>query len=184
MDAGANDAREQLERCQQAVAERPDSTTAHLNLATALLRLGRMGEAEDALRRALEIDPDSPEALVNLGGIRLARWDFRGCVEVNRRASAAKPSFLLAHYNEGLGHLYLGEAADVVRCFRRVVEIDGAHAGGHYYLAVGLLAVGEVRESRKHLDEAVQGKFSPQPEFLKALEKAEAGLAPSPKAGG
>jgi hypothetical protein len=61
----------------------------------------------------------------------------------------------------------------VVSCFRRVLELEPEHGGGNYYLAVGLLAQGSVQECRRHLDRALAAGFSPEPEFLKALEKEE-----------
>jgi tetratricopeptide (TPR) repeat protein len=166
-------AHNRVEHCRQAIAAHPDSPAAHLNMGTALLHTGMKGEAEREFHRALELRPDFPEALVNLGGLLLARWDFRGCVEANRRAAAARPELMIAHYNEGLGHLYLGEADAVVACFGRALALQPDHAASHYHLAVGLLATGAVAESRAHLDMAVEGGYSPMPEFLKALEKAE-----------
>jgi Flp pilus assembly protein TadD len=167
-----------VERHRREVAASPDSAVAHLNLGTSLLKIGLMAEAETALRRALELSPGLPEAQVNLGGILLARWDFRGCVELNRSAAAARPEFLQAHYNEGLGHLYLGAAQEMVGCFRRVLELDPAHAGGHYHLAVGLLALGDAAGAQHHCDVAVDLGHAPQPDFLKALEKARGGSVP------
>jgi tetratricopeptide (TPR) repeat protein len=168
-----------LDRLRQIAQERPFSPAAHANLGTALLRMGRPSEAEKELRRALELKPDLAEALVNLGGILFARWDYHGCVEANKKAAAANPGLLAAHYGEGLGHLYLGEAQEVVACFQRALEIEGGHAGSHYHLALGLLALGRVAESRASLEEALRGGFSPTPEFLKALEKEEG--RPSPE---
>jgi tetratricopeptide (TPR) repeat protein len=167
--------REQADRWRQAVAEEPASAASHHNFGTALWRAGRAAEAEQELRKALELRPHFPEALVNLGGILLARWDYRGSVEVNREAARIRPDLFIAHYNEGLGHLYLGAAEAMVACLRRALELDGRHPGAHYHLAVGLLALGQVTESHAHLDAALEGGFSPAPEFLRALAKAEGG---------
>ncbi|MFZ5787552.1 MAG: tetratricopeptide repeat protein [Acidobacteriota bacterium] len=173
-----SDARERVERHRMEVAASPASAAAHLNLGTSLLKLGLMAEAEAALRRALELAPELPEAQVNLGGILLSRWDFRGCVELNARAAATRPGFLQAHYNQGLGHLYLGEAEAMVGCFRRVLELEPDHAGGHYHLAVGLLALGDAAGAQHHCDVSVALGHTPQPDFLKALEKARGGSVP------
>ena len=163
----------------RAVAQDPASASSHHNLGMALWRAGCAAEAEQELRKALELRPDFPEALVNLGGFLLARWDYRGSVETNRQAAKLRPDLLIAHYNQGLGHLYLGEADAMVACLRRALELDGQHPGAHYHLAVGLLALGQVTESHAHLDAALEGGFSPAPEFLKALAKAEGGESPA-----
>jgi hypothetical protein len=60
----------------------------------------------------------------------------------------------------------------MVSCFQRVLELDPRNAGGRYYLAVGLHAVGQTDEARKQLAIAVELGFHPQPEFLRALERA------------
>jgi Flp pilus assembly protein TadD len=155
-----------------AVAARPDSAAAHLQLGAVLAKTGAIGEAEQAFRRALELEPELPEALVNLGGVHLARWDFQACVEVNRRAAEAKPDLLHAHYNQGLGHLYLGEAVEMADCFRRVLELAPRHPGGRYFMAVALHAVGQVEEARTQLAIAIELGYHPEPEFLRALERA------------
>lgn len=184
MTIDVHSAMERVDRHQRAVEAAPDSAACHLNLGTALLQAGRLQQAEQALRKAIELEPSLARAHVNLGGILLSRWDFHGCIEANRAASACSPDMVEAHYNEGLGHLYLGEPDAVVACFRRVLELDPRHAGGHYYLAVGLLACGDVQGSREHVAIATELGFSPQPDFLKALEKAENEPVPVLEIGG
>ena len=174
MNESAADLQEREARCRLALDADPGSASAHLALGNVLLAMERTGEAERELRRAVELQEDLVEALVNLGGVLFRRWEFRGAVEANRRAAAVRPDLLIAHHNQGLGHLYLGEAGEMVACFSRALELDGNHAGSRYHLAVGLLALGRVEESRRHLDVARAGGYSPAPDFLKALEKAEA----------
>jgi tetratricopeptide (TPR) repeat protein len=88
---------------------------------------------------------------------------------------------LLAHFNQGLGHLYLREAKEMIACFRRVLEIDPDHAAGHYHLAVGLLEIGNVEDARAALDRAVELGHSPAPEFLKALERKDKSAGSCPE---
>jgi cytochrome c-type biogenesis protein CcmH/NrfG len=164
---------ERLERCLQQAEEHPDSSAAHYNLGLAYTALGKMSSAEKAYRRSLEIDPEHPEAWVNLGGTLLLKWDFEGCVEANREALQRREDLLLAHYNMGQGYLYMGDGESVVRCNRRVLELDPGHAAGHYFLAVGLLATEQVEEARAALARSMELGHRPAPEFLKGLERAE-----------
>ncbi len=168
-----------LDKLREAVAESPDSAPAHLKLGTALLRKSLLA-AEKALLRATELDPQCIEAWVNLGGARLSRHDFKGCIEANRRAAECDPEAPLPHYNRGLGHMFLGQAEEMHACFQRVVEIDPEHAGGHFHVAAALLELGKIKEARNSLAKAMNLGYSPPPEFLRALARKskEAGSPP------
>ena len=162
-----------IERCEKAAQERPDSAAAQFNLGLAYMQKGRIERAEKAYRKALELNPDLVEAWVNLGGVLLLRWDFQGCLEANQEALKRQADLLLAHYHSGQAHLYLGDGEGLVRCSRRVLELDPAHAAGHYFLAVGLLATGQVPEARQALARAMALGYRPLPEFLRSLDRAE-----------
>ncbi len=178
------DPRTRVAQLREVLTAAPDSPEAHLRLGTALVKSGALSEGEREFRRALELAPEMAGALVNLGGALLARWDFRGCVEANRRASERQPELMLAHYNQGLGHLYLGEAAEMAACFERVVALEPRHAGGHYYMAVAQNALGNMEGARWHLAVAMELGFKPEPELLRALEKAAGEAVPILEIGG
>ena len=57
-------------------------------MGSANLRLGRLGQAEDLLRRAVEQDPDFPPAWNNLGVVLMERGQIGEAAEVFRRAFA------------------------------------------------------------------------------------------------
>jgi Flp pilus assembly protein TadD len=164
---------ERLEELRRRAEERPDSAVAQFNLGLALGRRGLVDRAEKAYCRALELNPDLVEAWVNLGGVRLLKWDFRGCLEANEEAVKRQGELVAAHFNMGQACLYLGDGAGLVRCARRVLELDPAHAAGHYFLAVGLLETGDVAGARAALNRALALGHRPLAEFLRALDKAE-----------
>jgi tetratricopeptide (TPR) repeat protein len=157
----------------QQVEQHPESAAAHFNLGLAYTQRGLADSAEQHYRKALELEPDLVEAWVNLGGVLLLKWDFKGSIAANEEALKRKGDLLLAHYNIGQAFLYLGDAEGVVRSYRRVIELDPEHAGGHYFLAVGLLAAGSTAEARGELARARALGYSPAPEFLRALDAAE-----------
>jgi cytochrome c-type biogenesis protein CcmH/NrfG len=55
---------------ESAVEERPESVAAWGNLGDTYAAMGRVDEATDAYRRALEIDPDDPHASARLARLR------------------------------------------------------------------------------------------------------------------
>lgn len=168
---------ERLERCQAAVEHSPASAAAHYNLGLAYVARAQMRHAEAAFRAALALDPDLVEAWVNLGGAQLLAWDFTGAAAANREALKRRPDLVEAHYNLGQAHLYLGEAQALVDCCTRVVELAPNHAAGHYFLAVGLLAVDRISEARAASSRAIALGHRPTPEFLRKLEQAESAAA-------
>jgi Flp pilus assembly protein TadD len=58
-------------------------------LGSANLRLGRLGQAEALLRRAVELDPDFPPAWNNLGVLLMEQRRYGEASETFRRAYAA-----------------------------------------------------------------------------------------------
>jgi tetratricopeptide (TPR) repeat protein len=163
----------ELERCLKRVEQQPESAAAHFNLGLAYTQRGLVDRAEQSYRRALELAPDLVEAWVNLGGVLMLKWDFKGSLEANREALKRKDDLILAHYNTGQACLYLGDAEGVVRSSRRVIELDPSHAAGCYFLGVGLLEMGQVDEARDAVARAKSLGHSPAPEFLRALEQAD-----------
>ena len=163
----------QIDLLREEVDGNPESAKLRLKLGTALIKAQKYTEAEKQLRRALELDRACVGAWVNLGGILLGRFDFDGCVEANRKAIVQQPDALLAHYNKGLGHLYLDQAQDMVECFEKVVELDPDNAGGRYHLAVGLHALGRTHEAWQHYKRALDLGHAPQPDFIREMEKYE-----------
>ncbi len=77
------------------VAERyPENAEAHMALGVAALALGRFDEAELALDKALSLRPDFPEALHNLGQLRVRQRNWPGAIDAFERALRSRPDHL------------------------------------------------------------------------------------------
>jgi len=179
MKKSANTHQIELNRRKEAVANNPGSPDAHFKLGTALIQVGFLSEGQASLEKALELDPDRVDAWVNLGGARLGRWDFVGCIEANQQALDRKPELMRAYFNQGLAYMYLGDAEKMHACFERVLQLEPASAGGHYHMAVALQARGQSEQAKVFLARATGLGYSPDPNFLKAMEQeAEKGSSP------
>lgn len=75
-------------------ALRPSHASAHLNKGFALLRLGRLAEAEAAMRQADRLDPNDAEAAYFLAQVLLQQGQALQALEMRRQAVARKPSFV------------------------------------------------------------------------------------------
>jgi tetratricopeptide (TPR) repeat protein len=164
--------RQRLERCEAAVADRPDSAAAHYNLGLAYTVSGRVKLAQEAYLKAVELDPAMAKAWVNLGGVKMLYWDFKGALEANQQAVRIDADLVEAHFNMGQAYLYLNDPQHLLDCNQRVLELDPQHAEAHYYCAVASLALDDLGAAERYLGRATElGHRLPQ-EFLKAMEKA------------
>jgi tetratricopeptide (TPR) repeat protein len=165
--------RHRTERCLQEVKEHPKRASSHYNLGLAYTVSGRVKQAEESYLKALEIDPTMVEAWVNLGGVRLLRWEFKGCLEANQAAARLRDDLPIVHYNMGQAFLYLNDPENLVKCNLRVLEIERDHAAAHYYAAVGYLAMDNMGAAERHLGRAIELGHHPTQDFIKAMEKAQ-----------
>ncbi|MEJ2187859.1 MAG: tetratricopeptide repeat protein [Acidobacteriota bacterium] len=165
--------RHRLERCLKEVESYPERASAHYNLGLAYTVSGRVKKAEASYLKALELDPTMVQAWVNLGGVRLMRWEFQGCLEANQEAAKLRDDLPIVHYNMGQAYLYLNDPENLVRCTERVLELDRDHAAAHYYAAVGFLALDNHGAAERHLGRALELGHRPTQEFMRALEKAQ-----------
>jgi tetratricopeptide (TPR) repeat protein len=164
--------RHRLQRCQQDVEENPGRASAHYNLGLAYTVSGRVKQAEESYLKALEIDPTMFQAWVNLGGVRMMRWEFQGCLEANQEAAKLRSDLPIVHYNMGQAYLYLNDPENLVRCNERVIELDRENGAAHYYAAVGLLAQDNLGAAERYLGRAIELGHQPTQDFVKAMEQA------------
>ena len=88
------------------------------------------------------------------------------------RAAEIRDDLPIVHYNMGQAYLYLNDPEKLVRCNRRVLELDKDHAAAHYYTAVGYLALDNMGAAERHLGRAIELGHRPTQDFVKAMEKA------------
>ncbi len=105
--------------------------TSHLRISIAavyLRRVGRLDEAVDAYRTAIDLGIDgAADAWSNLGVVlgELERHDEARAAFA--RALEIDPHWIAAHYNLGLLHEEFGEREAALECFERVLAIDPDH---------------------------------------------------------
>ena len=88
------------------LAANPADLDAADNLAVALEKLGRTGEAVDVMRRKLALDPDGYTTHANLGTFHLHSGDFDAGIDHIRRALEINPD---AHFGRERYQLMLAE---------------------------------------------------------------------------
>jgi tetratricopeptide (TPR) repeat protein len=125
----------------QAVADlRPDSASAHFNLATAMTSAGRLSEAVARYQRALELRPGYALALNNLGTTLLRLGRPQEALEQFRAAVAADPALLDATMNAGTISMALGNQPAALGYFQEAVRRNPTSAAALSRLASLLAA--------------------------------------------
>lgn len=102
-----------------------DATVAlyHCNLGEMYRLAGRMDEAVAAARSAVELKPDYPEALSNLGVALYELKDFQKAIRAHRKAIAANPNFAEAHSNLGNALHASRKFDEATAAYRRAIEL-------------------------------------------------------------
>jgi serine/threonine protein kinase/Flp pilus assembly protein TadD len=115
-----------------AVALRPDSAGAILDLGRALLSQGRLDEAIETIRKAIKLQPQYALAHYFLGLGLLRSGQFSEAAAANRRAIELSPDLAEAHCNLGFCLRQQGEFVPALAAFKRGHELGSAHQGWPY----------------------------------------------------
>jgi tetratricopeptide (TPR) repeat protein len=157
--------RRALDYFQGAIATDSSYALAWVGLADALLLLNDYGyasredalpRAEHAVRRALELDPESAEAHASLGLLHSERRDGPAAIRDLERAIELRPGYAEAHNWLSWVHLLLGDPIESLESAKRAVELDPLSVEAVGNLSFSYLASGEseqaLGESRRMLE--------------------------------
>lgn len=89
---------------------------------------GQLDAAEQALRKALELAPDSVDARFDLGTVLFERADYRAAAECFRRVTEMEPGHAPAHVSLGRCLARLGEREQASRAFRTALRLQPSDA--------------------------------------------------------
>ncbi|MFL6256549.1 MAG: tetratricopeptide repeat protein [Pyrinomonadaceae bacterium] len=155
---------EGLTRLRHAVELYPDFFAAHMLLASAHTKAGRLGEAETALERAAKIDPRSSAALVSLGEVRRRLKKTAEAEEALAAALKLEEASWQAHL--ALGRLYLDtdRARSAAPHIGRALQLKPDFPDSHLFAGNLLLKLGEparaLAEYEEYLRLAPNGDYA------------------------
>jgi superkiller protein 3 len=138
-----------------AVALRPDSPGAHLNLGCALKAKGQFDEAIACDRKAVALDPKYVAAHNNLGNGLACKGQFDEAIACYRRAIALDPRWAPSHGNLGNVLREKGQLARAIASWRKAIELDPKIRFVHSLLGAALHKEGQLNEAITCLREAI-----------------------------
>ncbi|HEY6988676.1 MAG TPA: tetratricopeptide repeat protein [Bryobacteraceae bacterium] len=126
------------------------------NLGNAYLQQSKLDQAERALRQALQLDPESPEAQNLLGLARLERGDTKSAEICFREAIRIVPELAAAHNN--LANLLAGNKKypEAQYHFEKAIQSDPLYAAAHHGYGLLLILMSSYDRAASELREAVR----------------------------
>ena len=103
-----------------------------------------------AYQKAVELDPSSPGALVNLGTVYFNVRAWRDAERNYRKALEVDPEYALAHFN--LGNLLdeKGDRAGALAHYQSALQLHPGYADAHYNTALLYQATGQTLKAVQH----------------------------------
>jgi superkiller protein 3 len=159
-----------------AVALRPTSPGAHVNLGEALHTKKLFAEAEAAYRKAAQLKPDYANAHHGLGATLHAQGKVEEAIACFRKAIEIDPKHAAAHNGLGVAPYREGKLEEAIACFGKAIEFDPKDAMAHYNLGAALEKQGKVEEAIACFRKAIEinPKFASAHHNLGAALKATA----------
>jgi len=154
---------------------------AHVGIASILVEMGKLAEAEDMFARALAEDPQSHRALYGLAGLRVrqnrpaeALRLYEQAIEMGRGSNTA-----MALFNIGAIHHAAGRIDDARRAFERALSVDPTNARAARALAELMRQEGRRQQAIELLRRTIERR--PDAEALAAVGEllVEDGQLPS-----
>jgi tetratricopeptide (TPR) repeat protein len=135
-----------------------ENAIAHNNYGNALADQGRMDEAIQHYRRAIELKPGDVEAYNNLGNRLAQQGKFPEAMEQYSRALRVKPDDAKALYNSGLTLSVQGALDEAIPYYERAIQIEPDYIEAHNNLGNALSRRGRLTEAIQHYKRVLQLK--------------------------
>jgi protein O-GlcNAc transferase len=144
------------EQFRKAVAARPESVEARVNLGSALVRTGDTDGAVAQFREALRLDPNNATAHFNLGVLLSGKEPTQEALDHLRAAVDRRPRD--AEARRTLARLLrdAGRPEEALGEYRKAVELDPAEETARLGEAETLVRLGRYREARERLEESLR----------------------------
>jgi len=114
---------------------------------------------EEAIRRALELDPTLAEAHIAMAAARFNEWDFPGAERESLRAIELSPGDALARNWYGYYLGAVGRRKDYLNEARRALELDPLNRMSNGNFATALFDAGQYAEAFEQTQQGARTRF-------------------------
>jgi tetratricopeptide (TPR) repeat protein len=137
------------------VANAPEVAEVYAARARIFARTGRLAQAQTAIERAVALEPESAQWVVDLSWVLLERGEPEAALRLVRSRMAAQPAE--PEYPNLVGQILLeqGDLAGAERAFRQTIEIDPSYVHSYLNLARMARRSGRIEDARGLYQEAL-----------------------------
>lgn len=139
----------------QMLAQKPDNTWTAYNLALALEAMDDTKGAEDALHKAIEIDPKQARVQAELGRLELAQGNLPSAQNWLESALNLQPELVDASGNLAMVYARKGNLLTAEKLLRQALEDNPGYKDGHLNLGLVLAQQNRKSDADSELDKAV-----------------------------
>lgn len=152
------DYRSELAIWNDTVAKAPLNARARINLGAALKAAGSTEAARTQFQKALELEPNNPEAFNNIATLFIESDRPAEAIAPCRAALQLNPKLAVAHNNLGSALVQTGQLAEGIAHLEQAIALRPTLAEAHINLASALVAAGNPGKALLHGREAVRLK--------------------------
>lgn len=145
-----------LRECRLALEVDPGLATAHNHLGRALHNSNQSLQAVSALRKAVDLRDDYPEAWANLGLVLRATGALEQAIKAYRRAVELAPGFVAAELNLGISLLVAERIDEGLFCLESVLKRDPHNQEALVNAGLALHLLGRFGEARQYFEHAIR----------------------------
>lgn len=137
------------------IAQRePLNAEAHYNVGVGRSQTGDLEGANNAYRRAVELDPNYFAAWYNLGADHLDAGEWREAVECFDKAIAAKADFAVAYFMKGAAYDRLNDQQEAIRWTKKGLEFAPDDAQAYFNIGHSYQRLGELEKAVEWLEKS------------------------------
>ena len=140
----------------QITLSEPANAEAFSLLAMANVGTRKLAEAQRAIQRAIEINPQNADFHLTAANIEQDLGHFDACVELLRQALRLRPSFAQAHNNLGIVLSDLGRIEEASNAFTEAIRINPQYARAHANLAAAQMRMLQLQEALNSAQRATE----------------------------
>ena len=139
-----------------AVQRDPKSFAAQNQFGVVLENRGDVAGALEYFRRAVALQPGTPQAILNVGCMLLESGHPAEATDQFRQALKFAPGYALAHYNLGAALANAGHLDEAIAEYQQSLRLQPMDSEAENYLALTLLQAGRKDEALAHFARAVR----------------------------